>query len=34
MLTLDQGDCRIYHVSRDGYLGFCQQRRHPTNRLG
>lgn len=23
-LALDQGDCRIYQVSRDGYLGFCQ----------
>jgi catechol 2,3-dioxygenase-like lactoylglutathione lyase family enzyme len=22
-LILDQGKCRIYRVSRDGYLGFC-----------
>lgn len=24
-LKLDQGTCRIYQVSRDGYLGFCLQ---------
>jgi catechol 2,3-dioxygenase-like lactoylglutathione lyase family enzyme len=24
-LALDQGACRIYRVSRDGYLGFCQR---------
>ena len=24
-LKLDQGACRIYQVSEDGYLGFCQQ---------
>jgi catechol 2,3-dioxygenase-like lactoylglutathione lyase family enzyme len=24
-LVLDQGECRIYQVSRDGYIGFCQQ---------
>jgi catechol 2,3-dioxygenase-like lactoylglutathione lyase family enzyme len=24
-LKLDQGNCRIYQVSRDGYVGFCQQ---------
>jgi catechol 2,3-dioxygenase-like lactoylglutathione lyase family enzyme len=24
-LKLDQGACRIYQVSRDGYLGFCQR---------
>jgi catechol 2,3-dioxygenase-like lactoylglutathione lyase family enzyme len=24
-LALDQGRCRIYRVSRDGYLGFCQR---------
>ena len=23
-LALDQGKCRIYHVSAGGYLGFCQ----------
>ena len=24
-LALDQGSCRIYRVSADGYLGFCQR---------
>jgi catechol 2,3-dioxygenase-like lactoylglutathione lyase family enzyme len=24
-LTLDQGDCRIYRVSQDGYVGFCRR---------
>ena len=24
-LKLDQGSCRIYQVSQDGYLGFCQR---------
>jgi catechol 2,3-dioxygenase-like lactoylglutathione lyase family enzyme len=24
-LALDQGACRIYQVSQDGYLGFCQR---------
>ena len=24
-LKLDQGACRIYQVSRDGYLGFCRR---------
>ncbi len=24
-LKLDQGTCRIYQISRDGYLGFCLQ---------
>lgn len=24
-LILDQGACRIYRVSRDGYLGLCQR---------
>ena len=24
-LALDQGSCRIYRVSSDGYLGFCQR---------
>jgi catechol 2,3-dioxygenase-like lactoylglutathione lyase family enzyme len=26
-LKLDQGSCRIYQVSRDGYVGFCQRDR-------
>ena len=24
-LAVDQGDCRIYRVSGDGFLGFCQR---------
>ncbi|MCL4829245.1 MAG: VOC family protein [Caldilinea sp.] len=24
-LVLDQGSCRIYRVSADGFLGFCQR---------
>lgn len=24
-LALDQGDCRIYQISRDGLLGFCRR---------
>ena len=24
-LKLDQGTCRIYQVSQDGYLGFCRR---------
>ena len=24
-LVLDQGVCRIYRVSRDGFVGFCQK---------
>ena len=24
-LVLDQGTCRIYRVSRDGFVGFCQK---------
>jgi catechol 2,3-dioxygenase-like lactoylglutathione lyase family enzyme len=24
-LTLDQGPCRIYQVSRDSFLGFCKR---------
>ena len=24
-LVLDQGDCRVYRVSTDGYLGFCRR---------
>ncbi len=28
-LALDQGDCRIYCVSRDGLLGFCRRATAP-----
>ena len=24
-LVLDQGSCRIYRVSRDGFIGFCEK---------
>jgi catechol 2,3-dioxygenase-like lactoylglutathione lyase family enzyme len=33
-LALDQGDCRIYRVSRDGYLGFCQRQAVPERSAG
>jgi catechol 2,3-dioxygenase-like lactoylglutathione lyase family enzyme len=28
-LKLDQGTCRIYRVSNDGYVGFCQREDAP-----
>jgi catechol 2,3-dioxygenase-like lactoylglutathione lyase family enzyme len=31
-LKLDQGTCRIYQVSADGYLGFCQRDEDPDTR--
>ncbi len=33
-LVLDQGSCRIYEVSRDGYLGFCERAETPEQPLG
>jgi catechol 2,3-dioxygenase-like lactoylglutathione lyase family enzyme len=33
-LVLDQGDCRIYNVSRDGYLGFCRRQEAPEEPAG
>jgi catechol 2,3-dioxygenase-like lactoylglutathione lyase family enzyme len=33
-LALDQGDCRIYRVSADGYLGFCQRGSAPQQPSG
>ena len=33
-LALDQGDCRIYRVSRDGFLGFCQRQESPDRPAG
>jgi len=33
-LALDQGDCRIYHVSPGGYLGFCQREDTPKEPVG
>lgn len=32
-LWLDQGNCRIYQVSTDGYIGVCQQRSPAPNHL-
>lgn len=33
-LALDQGSCRIYRVSRDGFLGFCQRDDAPARPAG
>lgn len=33
-LAVDQGDCRIYQVSGDGYLGFCQRASAPEQPQG
>ncbi|HSN77381.1 MAG TPA: VOC family protein [Anaerolineae bacterium] len=33
-LAVDQGDCRIYQVSRDGLLGFCQRANAPLQPAG
>ena len=33
-LVVDQGDCRIYQVSRDGLLGFCQRANAPQQPAG
>ena len=33
-LVVDQGDCRIYQVSRDGLLGFCQRAEAPEQPAG
>ncbi|MEZ4771169.1 MAG: VOC family protein [Caldilineales bacterium] len=33
-LALDQGDCRIYRVSRDGFVGFCQRAAAPDRPAG
>ena len=30
-LVLDQGSCRIYQVSRDGFVGFCEHLAAPEN---
>jgi len=30
-LILDQGICRIYQVSRDGFVGFCEHLDAPEN---
>ncbi|MBN1994622.1 MAG: VOC family protein [Anaerolineae bacterium] len=33
-LVLDQGNCRIYRVSRDGFVGFCQHLTAPEKLEG
>ena len=33
-LALDQGDCRIYCVSDDGYIGLCQRDQAPERPSG
>jgi catechol 2,3-dioxygenase-like lactoylglutathione lyase family enzyme len=33
-LVLDQGSCRIYQVSGDGYLGFCEREAAPRQPEG
>ena len=33
-LILDQGSCRIYRVSNDGFLGFCQRDTTPEQPQG
>ena len=33
-LAVDQGDCRIYQVSGDGYVGFCQRVAAPAEPAG
>jgi catechol 2,3-dioxygenase-like lactoylglutathione lyase family enzyme len=33
-LVLDQGSCRIYRISGDGYLGFCQREETPKQPAG
>jgi len=33
-LALDQGDCRVYRVSTDAYLGFCRRKSAPEQPSG
>jgi len=33
-LVLDQGSCRIYQVSQDGFLGFCERATAPKQPEG
>lgn len=33
-LVRDQGDCRIYKVSTDGYIGFCKRATAPEEPAG
>ncbi len=33
-LVLDQGSCRIYQASRDGFVGFCEHLSAPNDLAG
>ncbi len=33
-LVLDQGSCRIYRISQDGFLGFCERAEAPEQPQG
>ena len=33
-LVIDQGDCRVYRVSGDAYVGFCQRAEAPEEPRG
>lgn len=33
-VALDQGDCRIYRIKPDAYLGFCQRLNAPESPTG
>jgi catechol 2,3-dioxygenase-like lactoylglutathione lyase family enzyme len=33
-MVVDQGDCRIYRTSADGFIGFCQRQSTPAEPLG
>lgn len=33
-LVLDQGGCRIYHVTGDAYVGFCEREEAPERPQG
>jgi catechol 2,3-dioxygenase-like lactoylglutathione lyase family enzyme len=33
-LLIDQGTCRIYRVSQDGWVGFCQREYAPVETVG
>jgi catechol 2,3-dioxygenase-like lactoylglutathione lyase family enzyme len=33
-LVLDQGDCRIYRASPEGYIAFCQRQSAPQEPVG
>ena len=33
-LVLDQGNCRIYRIGRDAFLGFCKRQEPPVSPTG